>query len=52
MTYRSSRHEPAIFRSQLHTDPAGYFVTVPGTTPETFVTDVFAAGDVQDKRYG
>ncbi|KAE9396279.1 thioredoxin reductase [Gymnopus androsaceus JB14] len=45
-------HEPAtaIFRSQLQTDPDGYIVTVPGTT-QTSVKGVFAAGDVQDKRY-
>lgn len=45
-------HEPAtsIFRSQLETDSDGYIVTVPGTT-ETSVKGVFAAGDVQDKRY-
>lgn len=51
-TYRSLGHEPAtaIFRSQLQTDPDGYIVTVPGTT-QTSVKGVFAAGDVQDKRY-
>lgn len=45
-------HEPAtgIVRSQLQTDPDGYIITVPGTT-ETSVKGVFAAGDVQDKRY-
>ena len=45
-------HEPAtaLFRSQLETDPDGYIVTVPGTT-QTSVKGVFAAGDVQDKRY-
>ncbi|KAF5367299.1 hypothetical protein D9757_010113 [Collybiopsis confluens] len=45
-------HEPAtaIFRSQLQTDPDGYIVTVPGTT-QTSIKGVFAAGDVQDKRY-
>ena len=49
---RSLGHEPAtaIFRSQLQTDPDGYIVTVPGTT-QTSVKGVFAAGDVQDKRY-
>lgn len=51
-TIRSLGHEPAtaIFRSQLQTDPDGYIVTVPGTT-QTSVKGVFAAGDVQDKRY-
>ncbi|KAG7446647.1 thioredoxin reductase [Guyanagaster necrorhizus] len=45
-------HEPAtsIFRSQLQTDHDGYIITVPGTT-QTSVKGVFAAGDVQDKRY-
>lgn len=45
-------HEPAtsIVRSQLQTDPDGYIITVPGTT-QTSVKGVFAAGDVQDKRY-
>ena len=45
-------HEPAtqLVRNQLQTDPDGYIVTVPGTT-QTSVKGVFAAGDVQDKRY-
>ncbi|KAF8574227.1 thioredoxin reductase [Ramaria rubella] len=45
-------HEPAtaLVRSQLTTDSDGYIITVPGTT-ETNVKGVFAAGDVQDKRY-
>ncbi|KAJ7681470.1 thioredoxin reductase [Mycena rosella] len=45
-------HEPAtdLVRGQLQTDPDGYIVTVPGTT-QTSVRGVFAAGDVQDKRY-
>lgn len=45
-------HEPAtaIVRNQLQTDSEGYIVTVPGTT-QTSVKGVFAAGDVQDKRY-
>lgn len=45
-------HEPAtaLFRSQLETDQDGYIVTIPGTT-QTSVKGVFAAGDVQDKRY-
>lgn len=47
-----SGHEPAtgLVRSQLSTDADGYIITVPGTT-QTNVTGVFAAGDVQDKRY-
>ncbi|KAG2368190.1 hypothetical protein BDR07DRAFT_1391476 [Suillus spraguei] len=45
-------HEPAtsLVRSQLQTDPDGYIITVPGTT-QTSVKGVFAAGDVQDKKY-
>lgn len=45
-------HEPAtsIVRGQLQTDADGYIITVPGTT-QTSVKGVFAAGDVQDKRY-
>lgn len=45
-------HEPAtgIVRGQLQTDADGYVVTVPGTA-QTSVKGVFAAGDVQDKRY-
>lgn len=45
-------HEPAtgLVRSQLQTDPDGYIITVPGTT-QTSVKGVYAAGDVQDKRY-
>jgi len=45
-------HEPAteLVRNQLHVDSDGYILTVPGTT-QTSVKGVFAAGDVQDKRY-
>lgn len=45
-------HEPAtaLVRNQLQTDEDGYIITVPGTT-QTNVNGVFAAGDVQDKRY-
>jgi thioredoxin reductase (NADPH) len=45
-------HEPAteLIRDQLDCDPEGYIKTIPGTT-ETNVKGVFAAGDVQDKRY-
>lgn len=45
-------HEPAtaLVRSQLQTDADGYIITVPGTT-QTSVKGVYAAGDVQDKRY-
>ena len=35
---------------QLTVDDQGYVVTTPGTT-ETSVAGVFAAGDVQDKKY-
>ncbi|XP_058186973.1 thioredoxin reductase 2-like [Rhododendron vialii] len=45
-------HEPAtkFLNGQLQLDSDGYVVTKPGTT-ETSVHGVFAAGDVQDKKY-
>jgi thioredoxin reductase (NADPH) len=45
-------HEPAskFLNGQLKTDADGYIITKPGTT-YTNVPGVFAAGDVQDKRY-
>ncbi|KAI6156035.1 hypothetical protein EDD17DRAFT_1629345 [Pisolithus thermaeus] len=45
-------HEPAtaLVRNQLQTDEDGYIVTVPGSA-QTSVKGVFAAGDVQDRRY-
>jgi len=45
-------HEPAtaIVRNQIQVDADGYILTVPGMT-QTSVKGVFAAGDVQDKRY-
>ncbi|KAI3538030.1 thioredoxin reductase, partial [Colletotrichum filicis] len=45
-------HEPAtsLVKGQLETDEEGYVVTKPGT-PLTNIEGVFAAGDVQDKRY-
>jgi thioredoxin reductase (NADPH) len=45
-------HDPAtaLVRSQVETDAQGYIITLPGTT-QTSVRGVFAAGDVQDKRY-
>lgn len=45
-------HVPAtsLVAGQIATDEDGYIVTVPGTA-QTSVHGVFAAGDVQDKRY-
>jgi thioredoxin reductase (NADPH) len=45
-------HEPAtsLIQGQVDTDSDGYIITVPGTTL-TNIKGVFAAGDVQDKRY-
>ncbi|XP_057492233.1 thioredoxin reductase NTRB-like [Actinidia eriantha] len=45
-------HEPAtkFLEGQLKLDSDGYVVTKPGTT-QTSVRGVFAAGDVQDKKY-
>ncbi|KAH0909183.1 hypothetical protein HID58_032504 [Brassica napus] len=45
-------HEPAtkFLDGQLEVDEDGYVVTKPGTT-KTSVVGVFAAGDVQDKKY-
>ncbi|KAF8093447.1 hypothetical protein N665_0383s0075 [Sinapis alba] len=45
-------HEPAtkFLDGQLQLDEDGYVVTKPGTT-KTSVAGVFAAGDVQDKKY-
>jgi len=45
-------HEPAtqLFRGQLKMDEDGYLITEPGRGL-TSVEGVFAAGDVQDKRY-
>ncbi|KAI1262877.1 putative polyketide synthase [Xylariaceae sp. FL1019] len=45
-------HDPAtnLVKGQLETDSEGYVVTKPGT-PCTSIEGVFAAGDVQDKRY-
>ncbi len=45
-------HDPAttLVKGQLDTDAEGYIVTKAGT-PLTSVAGVFAAGDVQDKRY-
>jgi thioredoxin reductase (NADPH) len=45
-------HDPAtaLVKGQLNVDEDGYVITKPGTT-ETSIEGVFAAGDVQDKRY-
>ncbi|KAM4108536.1 hypothetical protein ACB094_03G051900 [Castanea mollissima] len=45
-------HEPAtkFLDGQIELDSGGYVVTKPGTT-QTSVSGVFAAGDVQDKKY-
>ena len=45
-------HEPAsaFLGGQVETDKDGYVITKPGTT-QTSVAGVFAAGDVQDKKY-
>ena len=45
-------HEPAssFLAGQVGTDADGYIETTPGST-QTNVEGVFAAGDVQDKKY-
>lgn len=45
-------HDPAtaLFKGQLDMDDEGYLITNPGTT-HTNIEGVFAAGDVQDKKY-
>lgn len=45
-------HTPntAFLDGQLQLDESGYIITQPGTT-QTSVAGVFAAGDVQDKKY-
>ncbi|KAK9473493.1 uncharacterized protein V1510DRAFT_324448 [Dipodascopsis tothii] len=45
-------HVPAtqVVKGQLETDEDGYVITKPGTA-QTSVHGVFAAGDVQDKKY-
>lgn len=45
-------HDPAtaLVKGQMDTDSEGYIITKPGTS-YTSVEGVFAAGDVQDKRY-
>ncbi|MCJ1226103.1 thioredoxin-disulfide reductase [Toensbergia leucococca] len=45
-------HDPAtaLFKGQVEADAEGYIITKPGTS-YTNIDGVFAAGDVQDKRY-
>ncbi|KAK5992796.1 Thioredoxin reductase [Cladobotryum mycophilum] len=45
-------HDPAtaLVKGQINMDSEGYIITTPGTT-KTNIPGVFAAGDVQDKRY-
>ncbi|KAM3067537.1 Vacuolar protein sorting-associated protein 53 [Clarireedia jacksonii] len=45
-------HDPAtaLVKGQIETDSEGYIITKPGTS-YTNIEGVFAAGDVQDKRY-
>ncbi|KAG8913244.1 thioredoxin-disulfide reductase, partial [Tulasnella sp. 417] len=45
-------HVPAteLVKGQVETDSDGYIITIPGTA-STSVKGLFAAGDVQDKRY-
>jgi thioredoxin reductase (NADPH) len=45
-------HEPAtaLIKSQVALDADGYVRTIPGTA-QTSIKGVFAAGDVQDKKY-
>ena len=45
-------HDPAtaLFTGQIRTDEDGYIITKPGSS-YTNIEGVFAAGDVQDKRY-
>ncbi|KAJ7082955.1 hypothetical protein C8R44DRAFT_566842, partial [Mycena epipterygia] len=46
-------HEPAtaLVQGQLQTDAEGYIVTVPGMAQTSVKGRVFAAGDMQDRRY-
>ena len=45
-------HDPAtaLFKDQITVDEEGYILTKPGMS-YTNIEGVFAAGDVQDKRY-
>jgi thioredoxin reductase (NADPH) len=50
--FYATGHDPAtaLVKGQVDMDEEGYITTMPGTTL-TSVEGVFAAGDVQDKRY-
>ncbi|KAG8715876.1 thioredoxin-disulfide reductase [Ceratobasidium sp. 423] len=50
LTKYASHPATALVREQLQTDAEGYIITKAGTA-QTSVKGVFAAGDVQDKRY-
>ncbi len=49
-TFQANPWTQTILKSQIAVDESGYIITNPWTT-ETSVAWVFAAGDVQDKKY-